>query len=161
MSAAPVFEPRTRAPFRERVYALAGHTTYREPSGPSTTQRTVPADHMIAAALSFGRRDPADIGPDIAIDIATNRPANWRKVCEWLGRSLAADRTASCVRLRPYAAHYALWAYNALVQGHSFPPAMEGVSERDHGDVGLYACLLLERAAEDALAQAARKWRVE
>lgn len=159
MSAAPVFEPRTRPPFRERVMALVGHGGYREPSGPSTQPRTVPADHMIAAALAFGRDGPADVGPDVAIDLATGRPVHWRRVCVWLGQQLAGDRGAACRRLRPWAAHYALWAYNATVRGMPFPPAPEGVGSDDHAEVALFACLLLEQAAEDALALAARRWR--
>lgn len=150
---------RSRSPFRERVMALAGHSTYREPAAPGTAQRAVPADHVIAAALAFGRRDRDDVGPDVAVDIATGRPGHWRAVCLWLGRQLAGDRSAACVRLRPWAAHYAMWAYNATVTGQQFPPAPEGVAAKDHGEVALFACLLLEQAAEDALALAARKWK--
>lgn len=154
-------EPRavSRPSFRERVYMLAGHTTFREPAGGSTVQRAIPSDHLVAAALAFGRAGHGDIGPDIAFDIALGRDGHRRRVVPWLGGLLASDRTASCVRLRPWAAHYATWAYGALVHGLPFPPAPEGVSERDHGEVALFACLLLERAAEDTLALAARRAR--
>lgn len=155
-------EPRAPIPFRERVFALAGHTTFREPaSGRSNEARAIPADHLIAAALSFGRTSVDDIGPDIAFDMATGRPGHARKVVLWLGRILARDRTASCTRLRPSAALCAAFAYGAVVEGRPVPPAPQGVAERDWGEVMLFACLLLERAAEDALALAARKARRE
>lgn len=158
----PTYEARPRrAPFRERVMALAGRGMALEPTPGGGQRGGVPSDHMVAAALSFGRLDADDVGPDIAIDMATGRAANWRKVCEWLGRQLAAERSGACRRVRPVAAHYAVWAYNATVRGHRFPPAPEGVADKDHGEVALFACLLLEQAAEDALARAARRWRAE
>lgn len=152
---------RSRSPFRERVMALAGHGTFREPTAPGSAPgpNPMPADHVIAAALAFGRRDRDDVGPDVAVDMATGRRGHWRSVCLWLGQQLAADRSAACRRVRPWAAHYAVWAYNATVTGQQFPPAPEGVAAKDHGEVALFACLLLEQAAEDALALAARKWK--
>ncbi|MBO9717502.1 MAG: hypothetical protein J7507_12020 [Pseudoxanthomonas sp.] len=148
----------SRPSFRERVHALAGHTTFREPAGGrSTVARPVPTDHLIAAALAYGRRGPADIGPDVAFDMATGRDGHRRQVQRWLGGVLAADRTAACRRLRPLAAVYATWAYGSAVLGLPFPPAPRGVAEKDHGEVALYACLLLDRAAEDALALASRR----
>lgn len=153
-------EPRSMPTFRERVHALAGHTTYREPIGGRVAGvKPIPADHMIAAALSFGRHEPEDIGPDIAFDMATGRSGHERRVVVWLGALLASDRSASCKRLRPWAAHYALWAYNVQVHAMQPPPAPDGVQARDHGEVLLFACLLLEHAAEDALALAARRAR--
>ena len=160
-ASAPTHEPRSRPSFRERVHMLAGHGTFREPQGTGTAdaRRQIPADHLVAAALSFGRQHPGDVGPDIAFDMATGRPGHWRRVCEWLGGELSGDRSAACVRLRPWAAHVAVGAYNAVVRGWQPGPAPEGVAERDWGETMLFACLLLERAAEDALALAARKAR--
>ena len=151
---------RSRSPFRERVQALAGHPTFREPASGSTEQRSVPADHMIAAALSFGRRGPDDIGPDIAIDMATGRRQHARKVCEALGRALASDRSVLATRLRPYIAIAAADAYGTLVDGRRYPrPA--GAGEDDWSTMVAAACLILERMADDALALAARRWRAE
>lgn len=153
-------EPHSAPTFRERVYMLVGRSTWREPfAAPSGDAKPIPAEHMVAAALSFGREGRDDIGPDIAFDMATGRAGHRRVVCAWLGRVLASDRSASCVRVRPLAAHYAVWAYNAVVQGWQVPPAPDGVATRDHGEVALFACLLLERAAEDALCMAARRAR--
>lgn len=159
-------EARSVPTFRERVHALAGHGTWREPAQGSSEQRQIPTDHIIAAALSFGRRtlhngkpDRADIGPDIAIDMATGRPGHYLRVCEWAGRQIAADRGAPARRAKPWAAHVAVSAYNALVRGYSVPPAPEGFRDDDWAELVLFACLLLEYAAEDALALAGRRHR--
>lgn len=153
-------EPRQPIPFAERVYALAGHGTFREPvGGRSTEAKPVPADHIIAAALSFGRTGPGDVGPDIAFDLATGRPGHQRRVVLWLGRLLSRDQSRSCRRTKPHAALCAAFAYGAVVRGLPVPPAPHGVSDADWGEVMLFACLLLERAAEDALAEAARRHR--
>jgi hypothetical protein len=152
-------EPRSRPTFRERVLALAGHGTFREPASGSSEQRQIPADHLIAAALSFGRRNPRDVGPDMAADMATGRPANYLKCCEWAGRAIASDRGAPARRAKPWAAHVAVSAYNALVRGYSVPPAPDGCRPSDWAELVLFACLLLEYAAEDALALAGRRHR--
>lgn len=163
---AQVHEPRSRPSFRERVHMLAGRSTWREPvGGHATAAKPIPADHLVAAALAFGRVNPGDIGPDIAFDMATGRPGHQRRVCEWLGRQLATEaqhrggRVTALRRLQPWCAHYAVWAYNATVQGWHCPPPPEGVATQDHGEALLFGCLLLERAAEDALALAARRAR--
>lgn len=159
-------EPRSRPSFRERVHMLAGRSTYREPiEGRSYDPKPIPADHMVAAALAFGRVNAADVGPDIAFDMATGRPGHYRQVCAWLGSTLASEaqhragRMASVRRCAPISGHYAMWAYNVVVQGWQPPPAPEGISDKDHGETLLFACLLLEQAAEDALSLAARRAR--
>lgn len=56
-----------RPDFVERVAKLAGGTTYRTPTaGRGTNLDQLPDTHAIAAALSFARRGPDDIGPDVA-----------------------------------------------------------------------------------------------
>ena len=152
-------EPRSRPTFRERVHALAGHGTFREPASGSSEQRAIPADHLIAAALSFGRRNPRDVGPDIAIDMATGRPGHYLRVCEWAGRAIAGDRSAAAQRSKGVAALIAVTAYNALVRGYSVPPAPDGIRPKDWGELVLFTCLLMEYAAEDALALAGRRHR--
>lgn len=162
-AAAQTFEPHSRPSFRERVLALAGHGTFREPAQPGSVdaRRALPADHLVAAALSFGRSGHDDVGPEVAMAMALGKisDAQALRVLRWLGAMLATDRTRSCVRLRPWAGHYAAWALNSVVRGLPMPPAPQGVVDRDHGEVALYACLLLERVAEDALALAARRQR--
>lgn len=145
--------------FRERVYALAGHSTWREPSGAGTSHlRSIPADHLIAAALSFGRRHPADIGPDIAIDMATGRAGNYRRVCEALGRALNGDRSVLLRRHRGCLANVALAGYNA-VMGRAVASSPDDVSDDDWHDMVAAAARILEILAEDALSLAARRNR--
>lgn len=159
-----VFEARPRrAPFRERVMALAGRGGYREPGMGGGDRPTVPPDHMVAAALSFGRRGPDDVGPDVAIALATGRisEAQTLRALRWLGGLLASERKGATGRVRPWAGHVALCAWNAAIKGWQVPPAPEGVAESDWGEAVLFACLLIEQAAEDALALAARRWRSE
>jgi hypothetical protein len=157
---AETFEPHSIPSFRERVHSLAGRTTYREPMGGyGTTASQIPSDHIIAAALSFGRRDRGDIGPDIAFDIATGRPGHYRQVCAWLGRQIIGDRTASVARMRPWAAHVSVASYNAVVRGWHVPEAPIGATAKDWGSAVILGCLLLQYAADDALALAARRNR--
>lgn len=154
-------EARSVPTFRERVHALAGHGTWREPSGGHSSEaKQIPTDHLIAAALSFGRRNPRDIGPDIAADIATGRPANYLRVCEWAGRRLVGDRDTRAVRRnRAHLGHATMAAYNAMVRGYSVPLPPDGVTEDDWAQLVLGVCLMLEHEAEDALALAARRYR--
>lgn len=145
--------------FRERVYALAGHSTWREPTGGGTSHlRAIPADHMIAAALSFGRRNANDVGPDIAIDMATGIAGHYGRVCAALGRALAGDRSALVRRHRQIIGHVAMAAYS-VVLGRACPPCPDGVTDDDWGDLVAGAALALETLAEDALALAARRNR--
>lgn len=154
------FEAGSRPTFRERVHALAGHSTWREPSQPGSVdaRRTIPTDHLIAAALSFGRRGPDDIGPDIAYDIATGRMGHHRSVCLTLGRVLAADRSRLVQRNKPFVAVVAWAAYSNLV-GLGQVPRPDGCIEDEWKDLVAAACLVLERLAEDALALASRRAR--
>jgi hypothetical protein len=148
-----------RPTFRERVMALAGHSTWREPvGGHSTTMRQIPTDHLVAAALSFGRRGANDIGPDIAFDMATGRMGHKARVCEALGRAMAADRSRMVQRNRPVIGVIA-WAAYCAVLGLPAVPRPQCVHEGDWGDLVAAGALILERLAEDALALAGRRAR--
>jgi hypothetical protein len=145
--------------FRERVFALAGHSTWREPTGGGTSHlRAIPADHMIAAALSFGRRNPKDVGPDIAMDMATGLAGHRRPVCAALGKAMAGDRSVLVRRNQGYIAHVALAAY-WLVMGQGLREAPDGIADDDWKDLVAAGALILETLAEDALALAARRNR--
>jgi len=157
------FEANSRPSFRERVHALVGHTTWREPTGAGTSHlRAIPSDHLIAAALSFGRAGPDDFGPDVAMDMATGVAGHWRSVCTRLGALVCSDRGgrgSPAKRGRPWAAHVAVAAYNAVVRGWAVPAAPAGLAQSDWEQLVLFGCLLLEQSAEDALARAARQHR--
>lgn len=160
------FEAHSRPTFRERVFALAGHSTWREPTGAGTSHlRSIPADHMVAAALSFGRAhlpngrpDMRDIGPDMAMDLATGRAGNYARVCEALGRALSGDRSVLVRRHRPYIAIIAMASYNA-VMGRVMPTKPAEVDADDWNDLVAAGAYVLETLAEDALALAARRAR--
>ncbi|QQP96526.1 hypothetical protein [Lysobacter enzymogenes] len=152
------FERGSRPSFRERVYALAGHSTWREPAQGSSAQRPIPTDHLIAAALAFGRDGKDDIGPDIAFDMATGRMGHHQRVCAALGAALAGARSRVVARNRPYIA-VAAWAGYCAVLGQGVPPRPDGCNEQDWGDLVAAAALSLERMAEDALARAGRNAR--
>lgn len=160
MNQPAIFEAGSRATFRERVSALVGHGTFREPSGAApTADRKIPADHMVAAALSFGRRCEGDVAPDIAFDMATGRMGHYRRICEWLGRTMAGERSAAVMRNRAWVGVAAMFAYRSVVLGETPPPPPEGVTEQHWGELIIFGGLLLEYAAEDALALAERRTR--
>ncbi len=116
---AATFEAGVKPDLRERLMALAGQSTWREPvGGYGGVQRGVPAMHQLAATLAMARQGRNDIGPDVAIDMATGRMGNMRKVCETLGAALASDRSVLMTRNRPYIAVIASAGYYALVIGH-------------------------------------------
>jgi hypothetical protein len=154
------FEAGSRPTFRERVAALAGHSTFREPAAPGAVnaQRQIPTDHLIAAALSFGRTGPNDIGPDIAYDMATGRMGHHRRVCLALGQALASERSRVVTRNRPYIAVVAWAGYSAVV-GLGTVPRPDGCAQEDWDVLVPAAALILERLAEDALSLAARRAR--
>jgi len=156
----PTHEAGSRPTFRERVAALAGHSTFREPSQPGSVdaRRTIPTDHLIAAALSFGRRGSDDIGPDIAYDMATGRMGHHRRVCLALGQALATERSRIVQRNRPYIAVVAWAGYSAVV-GLGQVPRPDGCAQEDWDVLVPAAALILERLAEDALSLASRRAR--
>lgn len=149
----------SHASFRERVHALVGHTTWRESSGGGARYRNgIPGDHMIAAALSFGRAHAEDIGPDIAFDIATGRAGHYGRVCAALGKALGRDRSVLVRRNRACLGHVSMAAYH-VVMGTPCPAMPAGMAEADWRNLVAAGACVLERMAEDALALAARKAR--
>lgn len=140
-----VFEAAPVKPFRERVMALAGSST--------------PSDHDVIHALSYGRQGRDDVGPDIAFALAMHRlgESHTARVLRWLGGMLSGNRRGACGRLRPVAGLVAVHAFNAAVKGWQVPPAPDGVQASDWGEAVLFACLLLEACAEDALSIASRR----
>lgn len=157
-------EPRSLPGFAERVAALIGQSTWREPvEGRATRSRQVPAAHMVAGALAFGRQGPDDIGPDIAFDLVTGRMGHHGRVCLVLGEALARDRAASVRRCRPYIAVIAWAGYCAAMRGTGVnigtPPMPDGCRETDWEVLVPAAALILERLADDTIAACERKAR--
>jgi hypothetical protein len=160
MNTPAIFEAGSRPTFRERVAALSGVSGWREPAAGHTTRpKPIPGAHLTVGDLAMARRDPDDIGPDIAFDALTGRMGHARKVCLWLGRELGRDRSAAAQRCREHIGLIAVLAYRYEVLREPFPPTPEGVRADDWGSMLILAALCLEYAAEDALALAERRAR--
>jgi hypothetical protein len=121
-----------RAGFMERVAELAGGTTYRMPvGGQGTGGDRMPDAHAIAASLAYARRGPTDIGPDIAVAIATGSVAHRTRIV----MELSAALLACTGRVGDRAAHFLLTisAHCYLcVTGTTNVERPLGVSERDY-----------------------------
>ena len=149
-----------RAGFVERVAKLAGGTTYREPvGGHSTSGDRMPDAHAIASAMAFARRGPTDIGPDIAVAIATGTTAHRTRIVMELSAALLActgrvgERTADSLVI--IAAH----CYLFVIGGQQKNERPLGVAERDYTLLRSMGEGILWQAAENALSRAKRAYR--
>lgn len=156
--AAPRAETYTheRASFRERVMALAGGGSWREPvEGRSSAQAPIPAVHLIAAALSYGRRGRDDIGPDIACDLATGRMGHAVRVTRGLRIAMGADRSRLVQRNRCWLNVVAQSGY-AVAMGQGCLPCPEGMDVDEFTLLTEAARRILLRAADEAVSSAER-----
>lgn len=88
------FNHADRSGFVERLGRLAGKTTWREPTGAGYTpyvSGSLSSENAMVLALSMGRRNPADIGPEILYTIATGMPHRRERVVAWLAAKLLRD----------------------------------------------------------------------
>ena len=169
--------------FHERLQRLLGSTTWREPMLGGGGRAGLPAAHELAAALGMARQhvcaacgspstsrcghsagtrpDPADVGPDVAIDVLLRQTVHAGKVGRAVEAALAANRSSrACRRCRPYLRIIVWAAYVQVVHGYATPQLRPGeVSEADWDVLTQGAALTLERLAEDAVAEAGRRWR--
>jgi hypothetical protein len=145
----------------ERLARLAGQTTYREPVGGRTTRvGVIPVEHELCVALGWARDrdDPNDIGPDMAIDIATGVGRNMPGIVRQLANALDAGggRGHRAVRRnRPYLRIVASDAYARLVYGHRYEKP-ETMSFDDWDTLTDAAVAILERMADNAMSRAER-----
>lgn len=82
-----------RSGFIERLGRLAGATTWREPGGAGYTPPVAGAlstGNAMLLSLSMARRNPRDVGPDIAYSVGTGQPHRRRHAVEWLADKLHA-----------------------------------------------------------------------
>lgn len=108
-----------RDDFIERIAALAGQTTYRVPVGGRGTKLShLPDAHAVATALSFARRNPEDIGPDIAYCWALGTDAYRERVTRRLSDALRHHRFRGAGSHRLAAVQ---WAWQAMIHGESHP----------------------------------------
>lgn len=148
----------------ERLSAIAGGTTYREPvGGHSTAQRAIPRVHELCAALGWARDpdDPFDCGADAAIDRVTSSGRNERKVADALVGWLASQGHRRIIqRNKAYLRCVAWSAYlSAVLDMQAKKPP--GISDADWLKLTREADSRLENLAESAVNLAAQFLRWE
>ncbi|MGY3265824.1 hypothetical protein [Lysobacter sp. HA35] len=152
-----------RPAFRERVMALAGSSTWREPvEGRGTDTRRIPTVHLVAAALAFGRRGPTDIGPDMACDLATDRIGHAVRITRELRIAMGRDRSRIVRRAAPWLQVIADSGYR-VAMGLQCLPCPEDLDPDDYALLVAAAERILLRAADEAVSNAERAqgWRRE
>lgn len=150
-----------RPAFRERVMALAGASTWREPvEGRSTAQAPIPAVHLVAAALAYGRRGREDIGPDIACDLATGRMGHAVRVTRGLRIAIGRDRSRIVHRNRHWLQVIAESGYR-VAMGDRVLPCPEGMDVNEYCVLVEAARRILLQVADEAVSEAERAqgWR--
>lgn len=145
-----------RPEFAERVAKLAGGTTFRKPTGGGRGDDPLPDAHAIASALAFARRDPEDIGPDVAYCWVLQSDAYRQRVTRKLAIALRCHATRSHGSQRLAAAEVAweVMIHNRTAQG--LRPA--GIADTLWSQMLLAAIGTLQATAWDALAEAERRY---
>ena len=150
-----------RASFAERAAKLAGMTTFREPVGGRGTKHDhVPDEHAIATCFAFARQGPNDIGPDIALAMATGTQAHANRIVRELAvaifRGLGFREKAQAEALYRVAAGCYLRAIGA--RGTKKP---DGMTDRQYQLAALLGDSVLWQQANEALFRAERAYRSE
>lgn len=154
-------EPSPPVSFRERLQALTGGTTWREPMlGGGGTFGNLPVAHGLAAALGMARLDKDDIGPDIACDVLFGRTHYATRVGRTVADAMAKDRARACRRCRPWLRIVTWAAYVELVHGYPCPQLRPSeMAPHDWELLTTAASAIMEALGEDAVQRAARAWR--
>jgi len=162
-----------RASFAERAAKLAGMTTFREPVGGRGTKRDqTPDEHTIAAAFAYARKmvwderlgeyipDKHDIGPEIAVAIATQTQAHGERIVAELAAALMAGlgyrangHTSDIVRV-------AAGCYLQAVFGVGTQKP-EGLTDRQYELARILGDSVLWTSANEAMFRAERAYRHE
>ena len=150
-----------RASFAERAAKLAGMTTFREPVGGRGTKHDhVPDEHAIATCFAFARQGPNDIGPDIAVAMATGTHAHANKIVRELAvaifRGLGFREKAKAEALYRVAAGCYLYAVSGE-RGRQ----PDGMEKRQYQIAYTLGDRILWQAAEESLFRAERAYRQE
>jgi len=144
-----------RPEFTERLAKLAGQTTYRTPNngGTGKTADHLPDAHAIATALSFSRRGPDDVGPDVAYCWVLQTDAYRQKVVRKLSAALRCHEFRDARGFRLTAAEA---AWDAMVWNRS--SARPADAPRFYEQMLMVAISTLHSAAWDSLAEAERRY---
>lgn len=154
-----------RPEFIERLAKLAGGTTYRVPlEGKGTKFDQMPDAHAIAAALSFARRGPQDIGPDVAYCLALQSDSYRSAVCRRLAEAIGEAADGRQIKgARPYAMDACQAAWDAVIHlesgvGKRRPPQCK---ESAWDVMLLTAISRMHDSAWGSLAEAEKRYRGE
>lgn len=145
--------------FAELLASLAGGTTFREPVGGRSTQtRMMPWTHELAAIVAYARTSPNDIGPDIAVAIATGNIAHREKIVTQLAAAMLATGGKLSNKHADFLLEISAHAYLHVVTGKGSAKP-DGIRERDYLALVWDAeCRLLNAAEETRrIAQNGRK----
>lgn len=112
------FNHADRSGFIERLGRLSGTTTWREPGGSGYTPPTIGAisvENAMMLSLSMARRNPKDVGPDIAYSVGTGQPYRRQRVVEWLADKLLAGTGAAGHRAKRQLLSISGQAYDLVI----------------------------------------------
>lgn len=145
-----------RPEFTERVAKLAGATTYREPvGGYGTKSEHLPDAHAIAAALSFARRGPDDIGPDVAYCWVLQTDAYREKVTRKLCIAMHCHELRGTAKHRLTAAQA---AWESMIHNRTGQTRPADLAELPWSKLLLAAVGTMYTSAWDTLADAERAY---
>jgi hypothetical protein len=147
-----------RASFRERVAALVGRSTWREPMEGHSTAPLKMTDQDVAAALAYARQGPDDIGPDMAYCIICGSDWHRARIIKGLATALFHSGGHWLRRGRPYLLTIADDAFCALVHQRRIVRP-EGCPPRTYDALLLVALSTLQNVAEESLHRAERAFR--
>lgn len=122
------FNHADRSGFIERLGRLSGTTTWREPGGSGYTPPTpgaISTENAMMLSLSMARRNPKDVGPDIAYSVGTGQPYRRQRVIEWLADKLQAGTGAAGHRAKRQLLAISGQAYDLVIGsiGRISPPS--------------------------------------
>jgi hypothetical protein len=146
-----------RAGFRERIAALMGRSSWRQPMEGHSTAPLKMTDHDVAAALAYARQGPDDIGPDIAYCIVCGSDWHRARIIKRLAESLLANGYLMR-KGRPYVLTIADHAFQVVVwQNRVAKP--EGCPEKTYSMLLLAAANILQTVADESIYRAERAFR--
>jgi hypothetical protein len=147
-----------RATFRERIAALAGRSTWREPMEGHSTAPLKMTDQDVAAALAYARQGPDDIGPDIAYCIVCGSDWHRARIIKGLATALFHAGGHWVRKGKPYLLTIADDAFRTVVwQQRVTRP--EGCPAKTYDVLLLTGIGTLSQAADEAIRAAERAFR--
>jgi hypothetical protein len=108
--------------------------------------------------MAYARRNPTDVGPDIAVAIATGSTAHRTRIVMELSAALLAGTGKVGARAENFLLMIAAHCYLFVVTGIPQGPRPLGVSDRDYILLRSLGEGLLWQAAESALVRAKRAY---